>query len=115
MDLASPLENAGRRRHARIAVRCPLALTLPNGAERNCTTLDMSIEGLSLATDLPISPGSRCRVHIPTLPCRSGPRPLRIEARAVYSSYLGPGSFRIGMVFVNPDEESAGVLADFAA
>lgn len=115
MDLAGAPDNPGRRRHARIAVRCPLTLTPAGGVERTGTTLDLSLEGLSLATDLPIPPGSRYRVHIAALPCRSGPRPLRIDAKAVYSSYLGPGHFRVGMVFVDPGGEGAGVLADFVA
>ncbi len=115
MDLTRAPETAGRRRHTRIAVRCPLTLTPAGGGERTGTTLDLSLEGLSLATDLPMPPGSRYRVDIAALPCRSGPRPLRVDAKAVYSSYLGPGSFRVGMVFINPDDESASVLTDFVA
>lgn len=115
MSLGATADNAGRRRHARIAVRCALTLTPQGGIARTGTTLDLSVDGLSLSTDLPISPGSRLHIHIAALPCRSGPRALQIDAKAVYSSYLGPGSFRIGMVFVDPHGEGADVLADFAA
>ena len=103
-----------RRQHTRIAVRCPASIALANGGGRSGTTLDVSIEGLSLSTELPIAPGSRCTVRL-ELPCRSGARPLQVDAKSIYSSYSGPGDFRIGMVFVNLDAESESVIRDFAA
>jgi hypothetical protein len=112
---AGKQQGASRRRHTRVAVRCPVTLTLASGAERKGTTVDLSADGLSLSTDQPISPGSRCRVHLAALPCRGGIRPLQLDARASYSSYSGPGSFRVGMVFVEPDAESESLLADLVA
>ena len=65
-------------------------------------TIDVSLEGLSLSTESPIAPGSRCSVCF-ELPCRNGARPLQVDAKSIYSSYSGPGDFRIGMVFVDLD------------
>lgn len=94
-------------------MRCPVTITLAAGTERCGTTLDLSAEGLSLFTEQPIAPGTRCTIHV-VLPCRSGPRPLQTEARSVYSSYSGPGDFRIGLVFADFDAERDSVIRDFA-
>lgn len=72
------------------------------GNERRGTTMDLSAEGLSLSTDRPIAPGSRC-----TLFLRPTPEDvwLKLEVKAVYSSYTAPGDFRIGVVFLPQDAE----------
>lgn len=76
--------------------------------EREGTLQDMSLQGLSLFTTRPVEPGSRCVLHL-VLPLPSGPRALALPAKSVYSSYTGPGAFRIGMLFMAllPEDQAA--------
>lgn len=64
------------------------------------TTVDLSRDGLSISTDRPISPGSRCTL---SLQPDGAPSRLRFEVKSVYSSYAAPGDFRIGVVFTDTD------------
>ncbi len=102
-----------RRRGARIAARYPVTVTMADGGDRTGTTLDLSTNGLSLCAAQPLAPGSRCTLRL-ELPCRNGPNRLRIDAKSIYSSYSGPGNFRIGMVFVGLDAETENTIRDFA-
>ena len=68
-------------------------------AEREGTVQDLSLQGLSLFTARPIEPGSRCTLRF-VLPLPQGARAVALAAKAVYSSYTGPGVFRIGMLFM---------------
>lgn len=89
-----------RRQQPRNALRCPVTIAIAGGSERSGTTVDLSRDGLSISTDRPISPGSRCTLNLqPDGALRS----LRLEVKSVYSSYTAPGDFRIGVVFTDPD------------
>lgn len=105
---------SSRRTQPRNLWRCPVTILFADGAERRGTTVDLSGDGLSLSTDRPIAPGSRCvlRLHAGDLP-----REVRVDAKAIYSSYTAPGDFRIGMVLAGYDpqqQEQLRVLADQA-
>lgn len=89
-----------RRQQPRNALRCPVTIAIAGGSERLGTTVDLSRDGLSLSTDRPITPGSRCML---SLQPNGSPRSLRFEVKSVYSSYTAPGDFRIGVVFTDPE------------
>lgn len=103
-----PQAATSRRRHDRLSLRCPVQIQLAAPPEREGTLQDMSPQGLSLFTARPIEPGSRCTLRL-VLPLPSGPREVALAAKAVYSSYTGPGVFRIGMLFMalSPDAQTA--------
>lgn len=93
---------ASRRQQPRDALRWPVVIQILGGTERRGVTLDLGAEGLSLSTDRPIPPGSRCTLHLRPSADASW---LQLEVKAVYSSYSGPGDFRIGMVFLPQDTQ----------
>lgn len=101
-----------RRLQPRNALHWPVTIQIHGGNERRGVTMDLSTDGLSLSTDRPISPGSRC-----TLLLRPSPDDgwLQLEVKAVYSSYTAPGDFRIGMVFVPQDAAGRDRLRAVAA
>jgi hypothetical protein len=106
---------SSRRMQPRNPWRCPVTILLADGAERRGTTVDLSGEGLSLSTDRPIAPGSRCVLRLQVV---DQPREVRVDAKAVYSSYTAPGDFRIGMVLAGYDaqqREQLRALAGLAA
>lgn len=92
-----------RRQQPRNALRCPVVIEIAGGNERTGTTVDLSRDGLSLSTDRPISPGSRCTLRLQP---EGAARSLRFEVKSVYSSYAAPGDFRIGVVFTEQDVEA---------
>lgn len=94
---ASPTDS--RRRHDRINLSCPVQVQIKGGLERQGLVQDLSLQGLSLITARPIEPGSRCLLQF-ELPLPGGIRQVALPAKAVYSSYTGPGAFRIGMLFM---------------
>ena len=98
-----------RRLQPRNALRCVVTIAIAGGNERCGTTVDLSHDGLSLSTDKPIAPGTRCTLRLQT-PRAAGAEPLRIDVKAVYSSYTGPGNFKIGMVFLGLETRVADAL-----
>ncbi len=98
-----------RRQQPRNALRCPVKIAMPGGAERNGITVDLSHDGLSLSTDRPIPPGSRCMLRLQP-PAAPDAGPLDVQVKAVYSSYTAPGDFRIGMVFIGLDPRTEDTL-----
>jgi hypothetical protein len=103
---------SSRRLQPRNLWRCAVTIQLADGGERRGKTVDLSGDGLSLSTDRPIPPGSRCvlRLHAGGLP-----REVRVDAKAVYSSYTAPGDFRIGMVLAGYDPQQREQLRTLAA
>lgn len=97
-----------RRRHDRINLSCPVLVQIKGGLERDGLVQDLSLQGLSLITARPIEPGSRCLLQF-ALPLSAGVRQVALPAKAVYSSYTGPGAFRIGMLFMSlaPEDQAA--------
>lgn len=101
--------DATRRLQPRNALRCAVTITIAGGNERRGTTVDLSHDGLSLSTDKPIPPGTRCTLSLQA-PRVADAATLHIDVKAVYSSYSAPGDFRIGMVFIGLDSQVADVL-----
>ena len=94
--------SSSRRLQPRNALRCAVTIMLADGGQRRGTTVDLSNDGLSLSTDKPIAPGSRCVLVLQAIDAK---QVLRIDAKAVYSSYAAPGDFRIGMVLAGYDPQ----------
>lgn len=94
---------ASRRQQPRNSLRVPVSIAIAGGPERSGTTVDLSRDGLSLTTDRPITPGSRCTLRLASDGVVDS---LRVEVKSVYSSYAAPGDFRIGMVFTDPAHEA---------
>jgi hypothetical protein len=103
-----------RRAQPRNVLRCPVTIAIAGGPERSGTTVDLSPDGLSLSTDKPISPGSRCTLSLHP-PQPDLPQTVQLEVKSVYSSYTAPGDFRIGMVFTQHDPQIADWLRALAA
>jgi PilZ domain-containing protein len=102
-----------RRTTARKALRCPVHLELlPRGAARDTTMWDIGVQGLSVITDHPIAPGTRCTATF-ELPLASGARSLGATAKAVYCSYTGPGRFKVGLMFSALDAASETAIDEF--
>ena len=103
---AAPVDS--RRRHDRINLSCPVRVQIKAGLEREGRVQDLSLQGLSLITARPIEPGSRCLLQF-ELSLPGGARQVALAAKAVYSSYTGPGAFRIGMLFMAlaPEDQAA--------
>ena len=97
-----------RRRHDRIRLSGAVQVQIKGGLDRDGRMQDLSPQGLSLITARPVEPGSRCLLHF-ELPLPQGPRQVALPARAVYSSYTGPGAFRIGLLFMAlaPEDQAA--------
>lgn len=93
------VSTASRRRHDRINLRCSVLVDIKAVPTREGQIQDLSLQGLSLITARPIEPGSRCTLRF-ELVLEGGPRQMALPAKAVYSSYVGPGAFRIGMLFM---------------
>lgn len=111
--LAGPYTGPTRRLQPRNSLRWPVTIEIAQGAERRGTTVDLSPQGLSLSTDRPIAPGSRCLLRLS--PPGSGAEPLVVQVKSVYSSYVAPGDFRIGMVFLAEDARGRDRLRAWAA
>lgn len=92
-----------RRGHSRLRYLRPADLQLAGGGERHGIILDLALDGLSLQTDRPLAPGSRGSLtlvlDVPGAPSAARP----VEFKSVYSSYMAPGQFRVGLVFLNAD------------
>lgn len=90
---------SSRRIHARLAIRRPIGLIMADGSVRSATTVDVSQVGLSMTTDKPVAPGSKCHVR---LEWHSGGalQSVELAAKSVYSSYTSPKNFRIGLLFL---------------
>jgi hypothetical protein len=102
-----------RRVSPRKGLRCPLTVVLPDKTQRQATTCDLSIDGLSFRTARPIAPGTRCEVGFElTL----GDHHLLVQAviKTVYSSFTGAEGFKIGAVFTHVDPAGAVALAEFS-
>ena len=110
----------GRRTRSRHALECAVQLTMADGSTRQAITQDISRAGLSLITDRPIAPGKRCILTLqlphaapgaPDQPDMPTPPALALAAKTVYSSYVAPRQFRIGLVFTQPDPALDTLLA----
>jgi hypothetical protein len=102
-----------RRVSPRKGLRCPLTVVLPDKTQRQGTTCDLSIDGLSFRTARPIPPGTRCDLNF-ELTLGDHHLPVQAVIKTVYSSYAGAEGFKIGAVFTQVDPASASALAEFS-
>lgn len=111
-DAASdPAAAPGRRTRSRQPFHCPVVLTMADGSTRQATAQDISRAGLSVLTERPVSPGSRCTLAL-GVSAQGVASALTVAAKSVYSSYLGPRQFRIGLVFTQLDSVTDATLRD---
>ena len=68
-------------------------------------TWDLSGDGMCLLSPGPVSPGRVCKVTF-ALPLAGGARPISVAVKVIYSSYTGPGAFKIGAVFADLDAQA---------
>lgn len=109
----TPSEPPTNRRIApRIALRTPATVRLPGGQTRDVQVWDLAVDGASLLSPRPIAQGSSAELHL-VLPGRTDT--LVAPVRVVYSSYQGPGQFRVGLSFQHLPPEAAEAIAAFCA
>ena len=106
--MSSPPSN--RRLYARKVLRAAARVQLPTGP-REVRTWDVGIDGMSLVSPKPISPGTKCTVTL-ELP---GSGPVSVPAKTVYCSLLGAEGFKVGLVFTNPDPETQEAFRAFVS
>ena len=104
--------NSNRRLSSRAALRSPATVVLPGGQEREVRMWDLANDGASLLSARPIPQGSSVELRL-TLPGAAAP--IVAGARVVYSSYLNPGEFKIGLAFTRVDDDGAAAIAAFMA
>ncbi|MCM5680382.1 PilZ domain-containing protein [Schlegelella sp. S2-27] len=107
-----PTPDRDRRASRRAALQQECEVVLPGNVCRKGRTCELGLDGLSLLTGKPISPGVRCQVRF-QLPTAAGPLPLFLSAKAVYSSFQSAERFRIGLLFDRLTDEDEQALAGF--
>ena len=105
---------SNRRLSARTALRSAATVVLPGGQAREVRMWDLAHDGASLLSPKPIPQGSSVELRV-ELPGAGAPNAVAASGRVVYSSYLAPGEFKIGMVFTKLDDEGAAAIAAFMA
>ena len=73
---------------------------------------DLANDGASLLSARPISQGSSLELRVTLTGATAA---IVAGARVVYSSYLGPGEFKIGLAFTKLDDDGAAAIAAFMA
>jgi len=101
-----------RRLSPRVALRVPATVHLAGGQTRDVQVWDLAVDGASVLSPRPIAQGSSAELHV-VLPGRSDA--VVAPARVVYSSYQGPGQFRVGLTFQHLPAEAADAIAAFCA
>lgn len=113
MGTRPPPHALNRRAFHRKALRQPATVRLGDSSS-DVRTWDLGLDGMSLLTPRPISPGTRCTVDF-ELPLQGGPRPVSVAVKVIYSSYSGADGFKIGTHFTGLDDETALLIGEFAA
>jgi hypothetical protein len=106
--------DANRRLSARTALRSPATVMLPGGQARDVRMWDLAHDGASLLSQRPIPQGSTLELRL-ELPVAGAPATIVASGRVVYSSYLAPGEFKIGVVFTRIDDDGAAAISAFMA
>jgi hypothetical protein len=99
-----------RRVYARKVLRAAASVQLPGGP-RDVRTWDVGVDGMSLVSPKPISPGTKCTV---TLELPDSGR-VSVPAKTVYCSLMGAEGFKVGLVFVGPDAETENAFRAFVS
>lgn len=112
MTTTPPVPPTNRRLTPRVALRAPATVHMPGGQTRDVQLWDLAIDGASLLSPRPIAQGSSAELHL-VLPGRNDT--VVAPMRVVYSSYQGPGQFRVGLTFQNLPDAAADAIAAFCA
>lgn len=86
-------------------------LTLESMPSLLVHTIDISPGGMSVETDRQLPAGQRCRVSFDIF-LNGKKNKAAAAAKTIYSIY-GSGSFKIGLQFIDIDEQSASVIEKF--
>lgn len=89
-------------------------MVLAGGVARDVQIADLGVDGASLVSARPISQGSVIQLRF-EVPIAGIATALIIKARVVYSSYVGPAQFRVGVVFQDLDVTNAAAIAGVSA
>ncbi len=112
---AGPLALASNRRlSARTACRAPASVVLTSGTVLDVQMWDLGTDGASMTSPKPITQGSVVELRF-DLPVASGPVGVAAKAKVVYSSYMAPANFRVGVMFTDLDTASESAIDRFRA
>lgn len=114
MPTPSPPGPPNRRTTRRVVLRQPAALLLPGGVSRPVIVWDLGLDGMSVLSPKPVPPGTRCELHF-GLSHAGQLTDLRLQGKTVYSSFVGTGGFRIGLVFTQLAPAAADAVERFIA
>ena len=103
------MNHSNRRLSARIALRSPATVVLPGAQTREVRMWDLAMDGASLISPRPIPQGSSLELRL-ELPAGTK---IATPARVVYSSYLAPNEFKIGLMFTQLDDAGAAAISAF--
>ncbi|TMH30978.1 MAG: PilZ domain-containing protein [Betaproteobacteria bacterium] len=112
MESKKPETN--RRVTPRKVLRRAAIVTPPDGVERSVSTWDLGLDGMSVLSSRPISPGTKCMVRF-EVPLRGSAVDVSAQVKSVYCSFMGADGFKVGMVFIHLDASSATAISDFAS
>jgi hypothetical protein len=107
------LHALNRRAFPRRSLREPATLAHATDVAQ-VRTWDISCDGMCLLSPKPVSPGRVCQVAF-MLPLAGGARRISAAVKVIYSSYTGPGAFKIGAVFAGLDTQADADIKIFLA
>ena len=105
--------NASDRRAAHRKVLRQAASMIQGDTARQVKTWDLGTDGMCLLTSKPIPPGSRRQVTF-DIPLPGKTTTVTVDVKVVYSSYAGPGEFKVGTIFIGLDQEVVNTIKEFA-
>jgi hypothetical protein len=95
-----------------MALRSPASVVLPGGQLREVRMCDIASDGASVLSQRPIPQGSSLELRV-RLPGGAALTSVATAARVVYSSYISPGEFKVGLAFQQVDADSAAAIHAF--
>ena len=107
--------DSNRRLSARTALRAPASVALPGGQTREVRLWDLAHDGASLQSPRPIPQGSSIELRFELPVPGGGSAAIAAAARVVYSSYVAPNDFKIGLAFTRLGDDAAAAIAAFMA
>jgi hypothetical protein len=96
------------RAAARKILRCRARVGLQTGVALNARSIDISISGMCLMVDGPLSAGQSCMLMFET-PIKGVPKQINVVAKVVYS-ICGSDGFRAGFQFVQPSATNTALI-----
>ncbi len=110
---AAPTPALPQRRLApRKILRRAATAGLPDGTVLSVKTVDLGLDGASLVASQPLKPGGKCMLTLEA-PVDGKWLRLAVAAKVVYCALSGVDGFKLGLVFVEMNADSARVLGGF--